>query len=301
MNLFSYIKSLTHRFSKNEVQKSCDLVTDSLNAHTIPAYVGASTMFKNFKIKSKKGVGFESDFKRLVRGRDGMIDTILAMLENSVKTLEAISKKSETLYGDQESSLGLTFQKATYLQLVGALTFTNDFSRKFLNYLYALETAEMDRESKVEDTTTPAENAFVEEQFANYCTCVRIFSDSFDQIEKSVDALPDAVVSEHTESNLTSSLGEKKIDPLGLRNFHTKETSVKFNPFYLIGMWRAEMQIERYKTAKEELDLLQLRKLNLERMQEKKPDARLQKEIEYLSTRVSGLNYKIQKVEAKYA
>ena len=76
---------------------------------------------------------------------------------------------------------------------------------------------------------------------------------------------------------------------------------VWLNPIYHIGMRIAEWQAKRYKSAKEELSLLQLRKLNLERVSAGKPDAKIQSEIKYLEARIQGLNFDIDEMEKKYA
>lgn len=304
MNIITYIKGLAHRFSKNQVQKSCELVSESLRAHTIPAYVAAADLFKSSKIKSKEGTEFITTFKKLATyPRSGTImDAILEALENSVKLLDFVSKKADTLYADSESNLGLTFQKATYLRLVSAVTFTNDFSRKFLNYVYVLETGNADDDFKIKDSITPAEIKFVENNFSNFCVCVSILQQSIESIETNVDNLPDAIVSETSENTFESTMGRSKIDPLGLRGFSIPiDISAKCNPFYFFGAIIADYQVAAYKAAKEEHELLQLRKLNLEKIYEKKPDARLQKEMEYLSNRISGLNYELSKTEAQYA
>ena len=304
MNIITYIKGLAHRFGKNQVQKSCELVSESLRSHAIPAYAAAAELFKSSKIKSKEGTEFVSTFKKLATyPRSGTImDAILETLENSVKVLDFISKKSDTLYADNESNLGLTFQKATYLRVVSAITFTNDFSRKFLNYVYVLETSTVDSDFQIKDSITPAEIKFVEDNFVSFCTCISILQNSIESIQTNVDNLPDAIVSETSESAFESTMGISKIDPLGLRGFTIPITvSAKWNPFYFIGSVFADFQVAAYKAAKEEHELLQLRKLNLEKIYEKKPDARLQKEMEYLSNRISGLNYELSKTEAQYA
>lgn len=91
-------------------------------------------------------------------------------------------------------------------------------------------------------------------------------------------------------------MGSAKVDP-----FQMDLIPIWLNPIYHIGMFVSEWQADRYKAAKEEVRLLQLRKLNLEKTIEKKPDAKIQHEIEYLSNRVQGMNFKIEKMEKDYA
>ena len=303
MNILSYLKNLVHHFGKNQVQKSCEITIDSLKAHTIPAYVSAAELFNAAKLKNKETLSYVDDYRRLVglKGNASIIESILDGLNKAVEVLEFVSSKSDTLYTEHESNVGLTFQKATYLQLASALTFANDFSRKFLNVVYILETENADKGSSLQDHITPAELQYVQSNFINFCTIMAVLKKDIPTIEKSVDGLPDAIVTDSSEKAFATTLGEAKMDPLGFRNFVMPViVSVKWNPFYLIGMMYADFQNASYKAAKEELQLLQLRKINLEKINEKKPDARIQQEIQYLGTRVSGLNYEVLQLEKKY-
>ena len=304
MNILTYIKNLVHHFGKNQVQKSCEIAIDSLKAHTIPAYVSASELFKINKIKNKETLSYVDDYRRLVglKNNATIIDSILDGLNKAVEVLEFVSSKSDSLYSEHESNVGLTFQKATYLQLASALTFANDFSRKFLNVVYILETENADKDSSLKDHITPIELSFVQSNFINFCTVMAVLKKDISKIEASVDSLPDAIVSDTSTKAFDSTLGEAKMDPLGFRNFTIPiNVSVSWNPFYMFAMMYADFQNASYKAAKEELQLLQLRKVNLEKINEKKPDARIQQEIQYLGTRVSGLNYEVSQLEKRYA
>ncbi len=125
--------------------------------------------------------------------------------------------------------------------------------------------------------------------------CIEVMRRDPKDIAKALKGLPDSTITELTEKTLPAMLGEKAVDPFSLRHL-----SVQVNPFYFIGMLKAEYQANKYKGAKAELELLQLRKLNLEKLLAKSPDARLEKEIEYMANRVSGLNYDIDKMEKEY-
>jgi hypothetical protein len=300
MELITFIKGLTHKFSKNELAKSCELTLASLREHTLPAYASATSTFKVFRFSSSEGKNMAADFKRMAGGND-MLGTIEEALLNSQSLLTEIDKKSDTLFADAEASMALTYQKATYIQIVSAINFANDYARKLLNYLYIVETAKADHEVSLPGSLSKAEIEYVEQYFTAFCTCIKCMLMDFKAIDKAVSGMPDAVVTELTEQTLPQTLGMGALDPMGLRGLSLPiKVSVKWNPFYLLGTMIAAYQVASYKTSKEELDLLQMRKMNLEKVLAGKPDARLQKEIEYLSERVSALNYELQKAQEKY-
>jgi hypothetical protein len=136
---------------------------------------------------------------------------------------------------------------------------------------------------------------WLENGFLDFCNCLKTLGLDIKKIEEQIKDMPDAGISELTERTFPATLGSSKIDP-----FQMRYLSAAVNPFYYFGMLRAENQAKCYKVAKEELELLQLRKLNLEKLYDKTQDAKLQKEIEYMENRVSGLNYDITKMQEEY-
>lgn len=306
MDLFKYLKGLFHRVTRGQIKSSCDLVVESIQETTLPAYESASSLFRTKKLASKEATEFASEFKKrvgVVKGANGLVDSIQVILANTVKLLNLISEKSDTVFSDIESTLGMTYQKAMYLRLISAATFANDYSLKFLNYLYVLETSNLDpQENPVGDSLTPAEISNLNGNFNNFLLVLDVLNNNIDDVISSLDDLPDAVVSEQSDHVLGGSLGERKIDPFGMRGLVLPvSVGVNYNPFHLLGMLVADFRVTQYKCSKEQVELLQLRKLNLEKLQAKKPDARLQKQIDDLANRVKHLNYQLDQMKEKYA
>lgn len=300
MFIIDYIKNLTLRFGKNQIQKGCLATEESLRTHTIPAYTAAAETFKAVGLKSKEVLEFSKTFAKFAGGGSAQfISTILETLENSTKILSEVYKKSEVLFQDQEASIALSFEKVTYLRLIGAISFTNDFSRKLLNYIYILETAAVDKDFELKGSLSPTEIKQLEDSFVNFCLACKILQMPFSKMVTMINEVPDAVYSASSEKIMEATIGQSKVDPLGFRNFTVPITiSVKWNPFYWIGIVIADIQVASYKAAKEELDLIQMRKLNLEKLYDKKPDPRLQIQIQALADRVAALNYNVEKMEA---
>lgn len=305
-SLNHFVKSLSNRFGRNDVQKSCELATDGLRQHTIPAYDTATEFFKDFRIRSPEGKAVESTVRKYVKvnGSTNAIGAVRDALNDAVKILDSVSKKADTLYADHETSAALTFQKATYLRLVGSITFVNEYARKLLNYIYIAEMAAVDKADTlgVHKELSPADIKYIEDNMVNFAVCLRVLQRPFEEVERVVDTMPDAIVSDSAEEVMRSNLGEKTIDPLALNAMvFPVRVSVKWNPFYLVGMLMADFQNACYKASREEVSLLQLRLLNLQKAYDKKPDANLQYQIEKMQERVNTLNYDISRWEKKYA
>lgn len=297
MNILNFIKGLLPSFKKDKIVESCELIGNSIREHTLPAYVSAEDLFSGKKFKSEEARDFAAVYEKkvgIVRGA-GMMGSIRTGLDNTLVLLQKISSDSNGLFSETETNLSLTYAKATCLRLIDAADFVNDYSRKLLNYIFVLETANADEHVSVKDSISAAEIKKLHEGFFDFCTCMKVLLRDVKDIETVIKNIPDAVVTAVTEKTLPSTIGRDKIDPFMLSNL-----SVKINPLYKIGMMVAEYQANKYKSAKAELELLQLRKLNLEKLYEKSPDARLQKEIEYMEDRVSSLNYKVAQMEKDY-
>ena len=302
MSLITFIKGLTPRIGRNEIAKSCELTLNALRDTTIPAYKSAYDLFKVTKLASPEAKRYQSDLRRSVKGASAdMFETVLECLQNAESFLQYIEKRSDTLFADAEASIALTYQKATYTRLVAAIGFGTEYARRFLNYIYLLETAQADSQFDLKTQLTPAETEYVEKYFNDFCIVLASLNRKLPELEKNISELPDAVVTEMTEKTFPATLGPSRVDPLGFNHFIVPiDWTARANPFYLIGTVIASFQVKQYNIAKDELDLLQMRKLNLEKQRAGKPDANLERQIEHTADRIGTLRYEIERLEEKY-
>jgi hypothetical protein len=303
MSLLSFLKNLPHKITKNELAKSCELILDSLRETTLPAYRSAVDLFRVTKPKSAESNKLLDEIKRHVKGvqSGSVFELIEHCLKNAETYLQAISKKSETLYGDAESTIALTYQKATYLRLVSSIGFAVEYSRRFLNYVYIQEMLAADPSYDTSHQLPPSEIEYINSFLSDFYVTLNALAKPYTNTEKDIDDMPDAVVTEMTEKTFGATQGTAKIDPLNFNQFILPgDASVRWNPFYLVGTMIASFQVAEFNTAKEELDLLQLRKIQLEQAHKGKPDPSLVRQIEVLNDRIGTLRYRKEQLEEKY-
>lgn len=293
---YNFIVSLFPTFKRDDVLDAAIGTRKSMMEHSLVAYTAAADVLGKTPFISKQAKDIEKQYRSNVGipARQSMITDILLALQNSLRVLDYVVQKGKAIYGENEASAGLTFQKATILRVVTVSDFVNKYSMDLLNYIYACE-AQDTKGGEGTAGVSKAEEALILAQFADFCTGIAVLKVNMDSLEKALSELPDATVSELTEKTFISTVGAKKIDPLGMRNF-----SVRDNPFYIFGMMTAEKQEKKYKAKKEMLELVQLRLLNLQKLRDKKKDASLDKEIEYYQSRVTGLNHEIEKMNKEY-
>jgi hypothetical protein len=295
MNFLEYIKTLSPVFGKTNVTKSCELSQTSLSQHTIPAYASASTLWKGQKFKSETTSDYVKWYEKSVglNRTENMFTSIHLALVNGLTILNLLSDTSKNSYSESEANISMTYFKTTVVKIIESCEFASTYARKLLNYIYFLETEVVDVDHG--SSPSPAEIKWIKDGFMDFCLCINTMKLDPKIIENHLNNLPNATVTELTEKTFSTTIGMNKMDPMNLRHL-----SARINPFYLIGMWVAEYQAEKYKTAKAELELLQLRKYNLEKQLEKTPDAKLEKEIAYMQNRVTGMIYKVNKMEDSY-
>jgi len=181
--------------------------------------------------------------------------------------------------------------------LLEAGAFLSKYARKFLMYVYVLETSKFEDSGidKIENCLSPAEITWLENNFANFVLLINSLSVKPDATRKLLAEIPEIVITPENAKTVPAQFGEA-VDP-----FKMGFIPVNLNIIYHIRMRVAEWQAKRYHAAKEELRVLQLRKINLEKLMERKPDAKIQNEIEYAESRINALNYEIEKMEQEYA
>jgi hypothetical protein len=295
MKILSYIQSLLPSFKKDRVIEDIRLVRAEIIEHTGPSYKVATELLSKWKFKSPVLSKQISIFERMVKGEgnDNIVVTIDKSFKSILENLHIVENLINKMYNEEVVGKGFTYLKVNLLQFVEAVSFVSKFARRFLIYIYICETEVYpDSGTALYTSLSKAEIEWIEANFVSFCTALNIVTIKPNDLDKQFNNIPDIVVTNENVETLSSTLGEARLDP-----FQMKLIPIWLNPIYHIGMFVAEWQADRYKAAKEEVKLLQLRKLNLEKLSEGKPDAKLQKEIEYMEGRIQGLNYKLAKME----
>lgn len=294
------MQGLVHKLGKNEIAKSCELALIQLDKYTVPALTEVNRMFSSgLKPSSSEMKEFQSSMRRLVKGSGAnMLETVESRMKNAEHVLKGISKRSETLYGDQESTLAMSYQKATYLRIVAGITFATEYARRWLNYLLVVEIGESAKDTGyIARELAPGEIKYVQTHFEDFCIVLNALSKDFAEICKAVDELPDAAVTALTEKTFAATMGDAKIDPLSMNAFFD---SARQNPFYLLGVMVAAWQVKSFNASQEEYEMLMMRKMDLEQRQKGNPDPHREALINSMAERIKRLRMDLDQLEEKY-
>ena len=293
MQILNYVKSLLSHFNKERVQEDINICRNEMQNTTIVMYQNAEGALKN--LQSKEAKEFEKQWFTYVKNakRGSLVSSIHGKLEECLPTLDMLDKLAEARFEDEIMTAGMTISKATSLRLVEVAGFISTYALRFLNYVYVLETTAVTGQAGyVGQNLTPGEITMIKNHFPEFCLAIAAFAREPKSVEKTLDSIPEILVSERGESALKV-FGEAKVDPLGV--FRVK--GFTYNPIYHVGLLVAEMQANRYKRAKELKSVLELRLLNLQQQQSGSADATLDREIEIIQSRIDSLDEKIRKAE----
>jgi hypothetical protein len=293
MKFAEFVAGLLPNFDKSRVIEDIRLRRTELKESTVPVYEAAAPFLSKWTIKSAKVKELEVTFQRITRSRDNMFNHINKALPNVLKNLDEVEALVEKTYSEDVAAPGLSYLKANLLQFVVCTGFVARYARKLISYVYIYETGEFeDGGTNVNDSLTPAERQYIETNFANFCMALQAISGNPANVKHVLNDVPDIIVKADNEMSLGKTMGEDKLDPMGMRFV----TGV-WSPIYQVRMFIAGYQNARHKEAREELGLLQLRKLNLEQTQAGKPDAAVQKKIDGLERRIQDQVVVIKRME----
>lgn len=296
MKVEQYISTLQPSMRKDKILDDLAVVRKELSEATIPAYESIAVLFAKWKWRSEEMKTKSQMFSRVMGGK-GVVPTILDGLKLIYSNLDTVEQMVVKTFSEELISSSITYKKATVLQYLDACMFLSKYARKFANYLLVCETQGLDESDTVlSEAFAPAELGYIEGKFLIFAQAMSALAVSGKEAIKRIDDAPDVVVKAAALGVLEQTLGSAKTDPMKLGFI-----SAAWNPFYHIGRAIASWQVDNYNSAKEELQLVQLRKLYLEKLQAKKPDAALAQEIQYMEGRVQNLNSKIARMENDYA
>jgi len=293
MKFTAFMQSLLPGFEKDRIVEDIRLTKTELHDTTLPAYKVSEDLFKSWNYKSKEVQEMSVIFKRIVSGAGkNIIMSVYEGLKNVDDNLDVASELIVKTYSEEVAAGGMTYLKANLLQYVEMSSFVVKYSRKFLIYVYVLESSMFEQNSlELKESLTPKDMQWIDDHFINFCNAFAVVTNQKVKTTKAFSDIPDIVITGDNEDTLVRTHAAK-IDPFSMRLI-----PIWLNPIYHVRMFIAEWQANRYKAAVEELKMLQLRKLHLERLNQGKNDAALEKEIAYYEGRCQTLNYKIHSIE----
>lgn len=291
-SFLDYIKGMIKIMPRDNIVESAVLAQSEINDKIVPTLRVAADLFAGQKMSSKVAQAYIDEIRKIAPGKNTLTE-LKGIFENAGALLGYIEEHSDKIFSKTETADGLTYPKVTALRVVQAITFANKYVLKMLIHIYQEEAESQSKEPV--GKLTPNELKWIKDNSVDFFIALKVLKTPAKEFGDFVKTIPDAVITEMTEATFSQTVGLNKLDPMGMRNI-----SVKWNPFYLIGMAVASYQEQKFKATEEELQLIQLRVMQLQKLKEKINDPGLEKEIIYRQEQVTELTRKLEKMEKEY-
>lgn len=297
MNLLQFIKTLIPHVSKTDILEDIRVTKGELEQVTIPTVAQAASYFKLNKLVSEENKSLFNVFSRnYTNGKITASLSFATLIEEDLKTvlknLLYIEKAATELFTEDVVTEGMSLKKAIVLRALDQIVFISRFTIDLITYVYYEESKAVSGDQETLDIT-PAVKARVSKYISIYARLLSVYGNKKFVIEKRLDNLPDVILSDKTSEALVSTYGEHELDPISEINV----LGFDGNPIYHIGLLIAEWQADRYKSMKDKKKMLELRLLYLNMQTENKADPRVEKEIEYIQSRIDKIEYKMAKMQ----
>ncbi len=295
MNIQGFISSLLPTFGRDRIFEDLRFTSRDVS-ELIKVYNEAGRLFKGHSPKSPVVQELFAQFKRLVAtpGADNAIVHIATHLPEILENVGTAEKMAAKYLNNTVAGQGLTMKQATIVRYCDALFLVTKFARKFLAMTMAYEAAQYPGLTTLapEDSVPAVELKWLQKSIMDFCYAYNAVLGEPQKVMEEVEALPDLEVAKSNLGILDQTMGPSKTDPRRLNFIGTT-----YNPIYYFRMAVAEWQHSRWKAAKEELQLLELRLAQMQKLQKGQADAKLERNIAYMERRVKDLNYNISQME----
>ena len=296
MKILQYIQSLGNDVEKTKVIESLQLLKEELSAVTIPLFEQAAKVFISNRFNNSIIKEFDRDMKKQVPVfRSNHIVTILMAMRNASVSTEALINVMVKSQVDTFLRDGMSVLRANQLQYIEVTSFVVSFARRWLLFLYSLESV-YDYTSKDYMLTKEfeREKIYFDKNKDMFFSSLNILLRSPKDVELAFGKIPD--ISVDPESNVDPSItaGSSEIDPL---QFGILPKPINF--IYWLRMSYTKRQLKKHELLVEEKQQLELKLLLLKQSKDENPDPKLEKQIAYNENKIEKLRYEIAKIEGK--
>lgn len=222
------------------------------------------------------------------------VETVALVLSNVSAGFEQFERiASHTIEGTVMDKLGLSYRKATLLQVLGLMDFLCYYSRMVLLYTFGKEVKNFKSQAGMPEPFSPAEIKYLEKHAENWARCLKIFSQPMPKILATIETVPDIVYDPAKEAAVMAQVGAR-LDPMGL-NY----VPVISDVFLFFGLRYAEKRALRYLKAEADKKALELRIAQYRAAVMDQPDAVTDKMIIAAEDELRELDYELKQMRKK--
>lgn len=291
MKIINYLRSIGNLVGKGSVLEDLRLARTQFSDAT-EALKAADKSIGKFK--SKEMLSVQNSYSTIMRsvGQKTLFGHIASNIANIQGTIDALEAVVAGEFDERIAAQGLDYRKANVLQLTDALVFASRFTIKLLSHALKHETAIAREDKKLSETDTTSVMVFEAEYITQglnaYCRVMGVITANSTSNVERIAKIPEILATESNFNQLRGTVGDAVLDPFGF-----SATNFRYNPIRAIRMARVEAKAARAREAEVELQLAQLRMMQLERARQGKEDPGLEREIKYMQSLIDELSREI--------
>lgn len=297
MELSKYLADLMPQVTRSKMRDNIQSAIGTFEDDILPSLETADELFGERKFLNPENKRFDDVFKREISGSQSgnfyrhMRKGTKTILENLLGVSRLVEKSEETVTREM-----ITVMNINLMQLTEAAEFTARYMNRLLNVSLAREIATIEKGRVEEDVSKPLLR-WLDANRDVFLAAYGILSKEANGFNRKLKEIPDVVVNEQTISQQTATLGSERLDPLQLGL-----VPVRFNPFFRIGMVIAEWQAQRLLASRAERDVIALRLVRLNQLEQETggKDLQVKRDIEVTQSRLERLEYRISDMEDDY-
>ncbi len=295
MTIMQFVKSLIPGIERNELKEDIRITRKELSEKAIPLFNDANNYFIGAGFKSKEAIAINADFMNAF-GKNLKYKNMIDVIARSMPTIETnlgfLEGMSDSLFSEKIMTSTITYKKTVLIRASDYIGFASIYSLNLLTLIYFYENKNYDKDGYQSAEMPKVRIEKIRNNVTNFARILATYSIKPSEFEKDYKEIPDVKIDDDFINTLES-MKEKQFD-----KFDVPLTSqFEGNPIYHYRLMFAEWQANRYKTNKEKKKYLELRLMQLKMKANGETDPGLEKEIDYLESRISKLDYWLHKQE----
>ena len=305
MKIFDFLKNIKNRLFKDDISE-----TDSINIKMVNSCLASAESLRNYfssnSIKSNKIKIYNSIYLECQRNNDVKSivmhdnkvttngksnDFIIGIYESLVKVTNIASKlnsMNEEIQDDDIITVSLSAKKTNLLRATDYITFICNFTTPFINHILHLEYLEYSNE---ENKTPKYVIDYIDDNLINYFYCLKDFSVTPEEFEKTINDVPDVNINEKNLAILKG-VNETKVDP-----FFNESNKSFYSPVFVMRSSLSSYQTDRYERLVLEKKKLDLQLVQLNSSKNGENNAAIESEIEKLNSKISRYAKAVSELE----
>lgn len=296
MKLASFLQSLLPMLKKDAVLEDLRITKSELDKTVAPTYEAAATHFKTNKIASKDTQILSDIFYRNYdlsksNKQSSVVSEVFSKLPNLSTNISTIASSCEDILGEDILNDNLSARRAVLVRAAEHVSVLVKLLVDFLTVVYYNEAMVYSKSNADTIGVSAKTLQRVKDRMPDMARLLAMYAFDTKGFSEKYSTVPDVILNVKTSQALQAVYREDKLDPMP----SALSTNFDGNPIYHIRLVIAEWQANRYKANKDKKRMLELRLLYLQSLAEESPDPQLEREIEYIQSRIDKIEYEMHK------